>query len=124
MPEQYKSIPNPNEFFGWNQDFSGLLGDAVNSRKHVPARAGPTQEDLVLAINKLMGTAPARAVRPHAGIPFLVKPEQGITAISPSQAAYRQAHSLIQGAQLPAEASQQQQTEMLLKYLRSQGIQP
>ena len=102
-----KYIPNPSEYFGWHQDFSGDLMDSMNHRTHVPARTGPTQEDLILAINKLMGTAPARAVRPHMGVPFLSPAEPGITAISPSKAAYRQAYDLIQGAQLPADASQQ-----------------
>ena len=123
MPD-YKQIPNPNEFFGWNQDFKGQLGDAMNSKRLVPQRAGPTQEDLILAINKLMGTAPAQARAKSAGIPFLMDPEPGITAISPSQAAYRQAYDLIQGAKLPANMDQASQTEMLMRHLRSQGIQP
>lgn len=96
----------------------------MNSRKHVPQRAGPSQEDLILAINKLMGTAPAQARASHGGIPFLVPPEAGITAISPSRAAYRQAYDLIQGAKLPADMDQASQTEMLLRHLRSQGIYP
>jgi hypothetical protein len=123
MPD-YKQVPDPKNFSPWQQDFKGTLGDATNSWRHQPVRTGPTQEDLILAINKLMGTAAARAVRAHAGIPFLMGAEPGITAVSPSEAAYRQAYDLIQGAKLPAEMDQASQTEMLMRHLRSQGIQP
>ncbi len=123
MPD-YKLIPNPREFFGWSQDYKGCLADTVNHRTNVAPDSGPTQDDLILAINKLMGTAPAQAKRSHIGIPFLLQAEPGMTAISPSREAYSRAYDLIQGAKLPAALDQASQTQMLLAHLRSQGIQP
>jgi len=79
---------------------------------------------LILALNKLLGTAPARSVRQTAGLPFLVEPVAGITANVPSDAAYSQAVEIMKGAQIPVSASPQDRVEMLTKYMQQLGIQP
>jgi len=84
----------------------------------------PTQEDLILAINKLFGTAPVRAVPSHIGVPFLMKSEPGIIPIIPSDEANAKAFKLMQEAKIPQDLDQASQAKMMTDHLQKLGILP
>jgi len=93
--------------------------------KQHEAQAGePTQEDLILAINKLFGTAPAMARRQSAGFPFLAEPVAGLVPVMPSPEANAKAFELFQQAQIPVELDQATQARMMTEHLQKLGILP
>lgn len=82
---------------------------------------GISEKDLILAINKMFGTAPARSVRAHSGVPFLLPAESGIVPNVPSAEANAKAVQLIEQAKVPQELDQATQAAMISNYLKSQG---
>lgn len=81
----------------------------------------PSEDDIILAINKMFGTAPARTVEQRAGIPFLIPPQAPMAPNVPSPEANARAYQLMQGAQVPQELDQATQAQMIMDYLRTQG---
>jgi len=102
--------------------YSGPLIAPVNQLQSVNGE--PTQEDLLLAINKMFGTAPARAVQGHIGIPFLMNSKQSLVPNIPSEAANKKAFQLMQDAKVPQDLDQATQAQMLTEHLRKLGILP
>lgn len=95
---------------------TGTVSDMANIRDVQGSEA------LILALNKLLGTAPARAVQGHVGVPFVIESDPGITANAPSNTAYDQAVEIMKGAKIPANASQVDKVSALAKYMQQLGI--
>jgi hypothetical protein len=85
---------------------SGTVGDMSNIKDVLGSEA------LILALNKLLRTAPARAVRGNPDI----------TANNPSDAAFEQAIQIMEGAKIPANTSQVDKVSALTKYMQQLGI--
>lgn len=96
---------------------SGTLGDLAGNVNTVQGNAA-----LILALNRLLGTAPARAVKPTVGIPFVTQAEPGITPNVPDEAAYTQAVEIMKGAQIPRESSPTERVQRLAQYMQKLGI--
>jgi hypothetical protein len=95
---------------------TGTVSDMANIRDVQGSEA------LILALNKLLGTAPARAVQGRVGVPFVIESDPGITANAPSNTAYEQAVEIMKGAKIPANASQVDKVSALTKYMQQLGI--
>jgi hypothetical protein len=100
-----------------NMGVRGTLANTVDNTNTVQGA-----EALILALNRLLGTAPARGVRPTPGIPFLMDANPGIQPNVPSDAAYEQAVQIMKGAMIPANASQVDKVSALTKYMQQLGI--
>lgn len=129
-------LPRHHEFKGLGQAFfshglpspgyippDAYSGQVIAPTTQLKAENGnPSQEDVILAVNKIFGTAPARAVPARAGIPFLLQAEPGIKPVIPSAEANTAALKIIQDARVPQELDQATQVQMLTEHMKKIGL--
>jgi hypothetical protein len=113
-----KGLPDPN--YTPVTAYQGAIAAPIN--QYQAQNGSPTNEDLLLAINKIFGTAPAKARQGS-----LLYPLAGAAPVVmniPSPEANSRAFELFQQAKIPADLDQATQARMMTEHLQKLGILP